>query len=224
VCVIEMLKMKAGAVDSGDIWGSGQTQIPNEATLSQLRDMLGKQGGDLLVSVLRRMSHSKVEARPQEVCEQLKVAPMITAANRFVDPRLQTADQIVQIYRSLEKPVVVKFHRPDQSQVAGGTLLQLHQPAAVPLRSSVNRDMDPPSSGLRTTKTGAETAEDTSKPPVGFGIFDRKRTNCLIIGCRDETYLRIRSVQQENRALLDVHEWWNGLGACNRPIRLSDLA
>ena len=25
VCVIEMLKMKAGAVDSGDIWGSEQT-------------------------------------------------------------------------------------------------------------------------------------------------------------------------------------------------------
>lgn len=25
VCVIEMLKMKAGAVDSGDIWGSERT-------------------------------------------------------------------------------------------------------------------------------------------------------------------------------------------------------
>jgi hypothetical protein len=30
------------------------------------------------------------------------MAPMITAADSFVDPRLQTADQIVRIYRSLE--------------------------------------------------------------------------------------------------------------------------
>ena len=32
----------------------------------------------------------------------LKVAPMISAANSFVDPGMQTADQIVRIYRALE--------------------------------------------------------------------------------------------------------------------------
>ena len=77
VCVIEMLKMKAGPVDSGDIWGSDRTvsevgslstrqayradqQIPDGATFHQLRNVLGRQGGDLLVSVLRKMSRSTV--------------------------------------------------------------------------------------------------------------------------------------------------------------------
>jgi len=64
--------------------------------------VLGKQGGDLLVSVLRQMSRSEVEAKPQEVRGPVKVAPMVSGAERFVDPVLQTADQIVRIYRSLE--------------------------------------------------------------------------------------------------------------------------
>ena len=173
------------------------------------------------------------------------MAPMITAASSFVDPRLQTADQIVRIYRSLEvcpttttgdlfnlstasfqKPVVLKFHRPDSNQDAGGTLLQLHQPEALSLRSGpVNRTTDPLRSGLRETITTAEATANSPKPPVGFGIYDRKGTNSFIIGCRDETYLRIRSVRQENRALLDAREWWNGLNAGpNHPIRLSGLA
>lgn len=44
----------------------------------------------------------KLEARPQQIYEKLKVAPMISAPDHFVDPRLQTADQIVRISRSLE--------------------------------------------------------------------------------------------------------------------------
>ena len=76
VCVIEMLNVKAGAVDSGDIWGCEKMvrttnrlgrkvytlhqKIPDGATFRQLRDALGKQGGDLLVSVLRQMSRFEV--------------------------------------------------------------------------------------------------------------------------------------------------------------------
>ena len=108
--------------------------------------------------------------------------------------------------------MVLEFRKPGQSQEAGGTLLQLHQPAVLPL--PVNRTTDPLSSGLQIT---------TAKPPVGFGTYDRKGTGCLIIGCRDETYLRIRSVKQENRALLDAREWWNGLNAGDHPISMSRL-
>lgn len=227
VCIIEMLKKTDGAIDSGDIWGCEKSQIADETTFGQLRDSLGKQGGDLLASVLRRMSRFELEAKPQEFQEGLKMAPMIAAAKGFVDPRLQTADQIVRIYRALEKPVIVRFYRPDSSQDTGGTLLQLHQPEVLSVRSGpVNRNTDPLPSGQQTTRT-TETAEMTAKtqrPPVGFGIYDRKGTDSLIIGCRDETYLRIRSVKQENRALLNAQAWWNGLNAgTNRPIRVSGL-
>lgn len=117
----------------------------------------------------------------------------------------------------------MKFHRPDEGQDAGGTLLQLHEPAAMVLPGrAVKRTRDPPCSGLETT-TG--TPADAANPPVGFGIYDRNRTGCLIVGCRDETYLRIRSVKQENRALLEAREWWNGVvGAGDRPIKMSKLA
>lgn len=228
VCVIEMLKMGDGAVDSGDIWGCEKTQIPNEFTFSQLRDLLGKQGGRLLVSVLRQMSRSELEPKPQQpfLDGSSKMAPMITAANSFVDPRSQTADQIVRIYRSLEKPVVLKIHKPDPNQDAGGTLLQLHKPEVLFFGSGpADRIIDPLPPGVRTTRATAEMTANIPRPPVGFGIYDRKGTNSFIIGCRDETYLRIRSVKEVNRALLDAREWWNGLNAgSNRPIRVSGLA
>lgn len=44
----------------------------------------------------------QLEARPQAVDGELKVAPMISAANSFIDPRSQTADEIVRICRALE--------------------------------------------------------------------------------------------------------------------------
>ena len=161
---------------------------------------------------------------------------MITAADSFVDPGSQTADQIVRIYRSLEvcqtlryiisvfkpflfqKAVILKFQRPDESQDAGGTLLQLHQPEVLASHEvgAVDRNTDPLRSGPQAT--------EAPRPPVGFGIYDRKGTKDLIVGCRDETYLRIRSVKQENRTLLGVGEWWNGVSAgANRPIRMAGL-
>ena len=123
----------------------------------------------------------------------------------------------------VQKPVFLEFHRPDQNQEAGGTLLQLHQPALLVLGDGpVNRTTDPLSSATQLTR--AETTAKTPDPPVGFGIYDRKGTGCLVIGCRGETYLGIRSIKQENRALLEAREWWNGLNAGDRPIRMSSLA
>ena len=109
----------------------------------------------------------------------------------------------------------------------GETLLQLHEPEVLSLPDGpVDRTMDPPPSGLQTrgTEMTAEMTANTPTPPVGFGIYDRKGTNSLIIGCRGETYLRIRSVKQQNRALLNAREWWNGLNAGANPISLSALA
>ena len=58
----------------------------------------------------------KLEAKPQEAQGGLKVAPMITAGDSFVDPRLQTADQIVRIYRSLEVVLTPTADLRDLSQ------------------------------------------------------------------------------------------------------------
>ena len=137
VCVIEMLKMTAGAVDSGDVWGSEKTvseidlfnssnslgRLANRRR-SHVRQIARHSGGTRRPSPCLRppadvtfkglslwflfliSSHSclslKLEARPQMVPEELKVAPMVTTADRFVDPQFQTADQIARIYRSLE--------------------------------------------------------------------------------------------------------------------------
>lgn len=147
VCVIEMLKMKAGPVDSGDIWGSEKTvsqldslNSPNlQGRLANRRwnhvwPITGHSGETRRPSsslrapadvTLKGLSPSffflflsslifspKLEAEPQQVREELKMAPMISAADSFVDPRLQTADQIVRISRALEVR-----HQPQRSSI-----------------------------------------------------------------------------------------------------------
>jgi hypothetical protein len=102
----------------------------------------------VLSSPLLSLILHKVEAKPQEVHEGLKVAPMITAAASFVDPRLQTADQIVRIYRSLEVsptrtadqpnlPTTLPFletSRPEILQARPGSRCRWNVAAAPPTR------------------------------------------------------------------------------------------
>ena len=102
-------------------------------------------------------------------------------------------------------------------------MLQHHQPEV--LVGAVNRTTDLALLDSQTTRATAAVgmAVNTPKPAVGFGVYDRRGTNGIIIDCRNETYihtqLRIRSVKQESCSRLDAREWWNGLNAgANHPI------
>jgi hypothetical protein len=72
-----MLAREAG-IDAGDIWGQRLIarvqidyknidindvlqQIPRDATFGEMRDMLGRAGGEQLVKVLREMHSGKVD-------------------------------------------------------------------------------------------------------------------------------------------------------------------
>ena len=54
VCVIEMLKKKEG-IDTGAIWGKSQLSSADTVDFGEARDILGKEGGELLVKVMRDM-------------------------------------------------------------------------------------------------------------------------------------------------------------------------
>ena len=84
--------------------GSGETgwrppclRSPTDVTFPGLSPSLVSPAYLVLIS----FPH-KLEAKPQELHEELKMAPMITATDSFVDPGSQTADQIARIYRALE--------------------------------------------------------------------------------------------------------------------------
>jgi methionyl-tRNA formyltransferase len=48
-----------------------------------------------------------------------------------------------------------------------------------------------------------------AKPGAGEVGYDG-RSDGLIIGCSQSTYLRVRKVKQENRKLMAARDWWNG--------------
>jgi methionyl-tRNA formyltransferase len=96
--------------------------MPENATYPTLRDELAREGGDLLVSVLRDMLRGKVCARfppltlggsswcqatshPQASASSAPKAPFITAEDTHVDFASMSADQIFSRFRALSHQV-----------------------------------------------------------------------------------------------------------------------
>ncbi|EPQ52095.1 Formyltransferase [Gloeophyllum trabeum ATCC 11539] len=123
VCVIEMMEKSKG-IDAGEIWGRREMSVPEDATFSSLRDTLARQGGDLLVSVLRDMLSGTAVARPQPLLTSdsgIPRAPMITLEDAIVDFTTMTAQGVKPLTTYLPNSKTLQLHA-----------LSIHPPPQVP--------------------------------------------------------------------------------------------
>ncbi|RPD75435.1 Formyltransferase [Lentinus tigrinus ALCF2SS1-7] len=182
VCVIEMTEWKKG-IDSGAIWASERTLIPQNVTFPALRDTLARTGGQLLVSVMRDMLAGKDTRAAQIDDPNAPRAPLITADHSMVNFETMTASRIAMIYRA------ISHQKPVAAVLNNGRTLQLHNPSVL---------VDQPAD------------LEKALPVEGTGIFyPPERT--LIIRCAEGTYLSVPEVRQQDRHLLKAKEWWNGV-------------
>ena len=123
VSILEMKERRLGA-DVGEVWAQKtmvsivrpllvrsitiSQEVPSGAKFSELRGLLGHEGGDLLVSLLREMMSGKRAAKAQD--ESLATyAPMITHETAKVDFRTWDAQKIERFHRSISHQVCI-FH------------------------------------------------------------------------------------------------------------------
>ncbi|OCH89234.1 Formyltransferase [Obba rivulosa] len=182
VCVIEMMERKKG-IDAGEIWGCSRVPIPEGAMFPALRDTLAREGGNLLVSVLRDMLAGKATSVPQEHDPSASRAPLITADDAEVDFTTMSAEDIVRRHNALS------HQKPVTTYLKTQRTLQLHSPSifTTPLPNS-----------------------DELLPAPGTAVYHHP-ASALLIRCANDTILSVPQVKQQDRSLLQAKQWWNGV-------------
>ncbi|KZT01238.1 Formyltransferase [Laetiporus sulphureus 93-53] len=182
VCVIEMMERKKG-VDAGAIWAQSRMDVPDGATFETMRDILSREGGRLLVSVLRDTLAGKATSTPQLSDPSASRAPAITAEDSAIDFTTMSAEHIVRRYRAIshQKPLIAQLKIKKN--------LQLHSPSIC-------------------AEVSGEIKASLMSP--GLATYD-PRTQSLIIRCADDSFLAVPQVKQQDRSLLKAKEWWNGV-------------
>ncbi|CAL1699743.1 unnamed protein product [Somion occarium] len=195
VCVIEMMERKKG-IDAGSIWGKSQMTIPDDCDFVSLRDSLGREGGKLLVTVLRDMLAGKATAVPQDHNLAAPRAPFVTGQDAVVDFHTMTAQDIVRRCRA------IAHQKPLHAFLQTGRSLQLHGVSM-----------------LDAAALSEHVLSQLMEP--GFATYD-SYSRSLVVRCSDGSILQAKQVKQQDRALLNAREWWNGVSPDLRAIRGSD--
>ncbi|KAH9946879.1 Formyltransferase [Amylocystis lapponica] len=163
--------------------GCRSQPIPDGSMFPALRDTLAREGGELLVSVLRDMLSGKAYPSPQRTDLSAPRAPMIKTEDAILDFATTSAESIVARHRAIshQKPLVAYLKTKKT--------LQLHSPAVC---------TSPPPEALATL------------PSPGLAIYHATSAS-LLIRCASDSILAVPQVKQQDRALLKAKEWWNGV-------------
>jgi len=170
-------------IDAGAIWGRTRVPIPDGAMFPALRDTLAREGGNLLVSVLRDMLLGKATSVPQELDPTAPCAPLITAGDAEVDFVTMSAEDIVRRHNALS------HQKPITTYLKTRRTLQLHSPSVY--------------------TTSVPEAEDLLPAP-GTAMYHPPASS-LLIRCARDTILAVPQVKQQDRSLLQAKQWSNGV-------------
>ncbi|TFK67728.1 Formyltransferase [Pluteus cervinus] len=185
VCVIEMLKRKEGGIDSGSIWGKAGVPMKEGTGFGEARDMLGVEGGRLLVKVMREMIAGTAAAISQERDPAALLAPMINASHWTIHFDQMSAEDIVL------RHLAISHQRPLTTSLSNKKSVQLHSPSI-----------------FRTADTGVPEPLHHLAP--GYAIF-HKPTKAMLVRCAGDSILSVPQVKMEGKSLVPAREWWNGM-------------
>ncbi|KAI9465341.1 formyl transferase [Lactarius psammicola] len=123
VCVIEM--KRRGGIDAGDVLGRVPVAIPSGIAFGPLRDTLSREGGELIVSVLRSMLNGTETRTPQSpLSPTTPHAPFITPADSQPDFAQETAEHVVRRHLALAHHKPLTTYLPSAART-----VQIHEPA-----------------------------------------------------------------------------------------------
>ncbi|PCH35390.1 Formyltransferase [Wolfiporia cocos MD-104 SS10] len=182
VCVIEMMERKKG-IDAGAIWAQRRMEIGEEEMFLTLRDTLAREGGQLLVSVLRDMIDGKAVSVPQPTDPAAPRAPAIQGEDAMLNFEKMSAEEIVRRHRA------ISHQKPLFTYLKTKRTLQIHSP-----------------------RIFTEPLEDDKSilPIPGVAIY-HPPSESLLIRCALDSIIAVPQVKQQDRSLLKAKEWWNGV-------------
>ncbi|KAL9710241.1 Methionyl-tRNA formyltransferase [Leucoagaricus gongylophorus] len=187
VCVIGMLPVRKkgnnGGIDAGDVWEYTRRDVTGNEDFILLREILAKDGGKLLVNVLRDIAQGTAKAIPQPEKIDEPHAPMITQADWTIDFSQLTAEEIVWRHRAIS-----------------------HQ-----RNLTVSIPTNPIKTVQMVTLTASTDPSLSQRLPATPGAACLHQTHGLLIRCRDGTVVEVTKLKQEGKRETGAKDWWNGM-------------
>ncbi|KAI0056221.1 Formyltransferase [Artomyces pyxidatus] len=197
VCIIEMKEWKEG-IDTGDVYGRVTVPIPPGIPFADLRDLLAKKGGALLVSTLRNFLSSSQPpvGVPQSTLLPIHPpAPYITASDALVTFKNTSAEEIVRRHRA------IAHHKPLTALLEPGPAVQLHDPNVF-VGDNVDNDA-------------------TFLPHPGSSAY-HKASRAVLVRCAGGSVLSVQRLKTQNRGLVYARDWWHGMSkAMGGPVNFA---
>ncbi|EKM77371.1 hypothetical protein AGABI1DRAFT_43653 [Agaricus bisporus var. burnettii JB137-S8] len=202
VCIIGMLPVKkkgsSGGIDAGDVWGCSRMvcfllralrrPVPEGIDFSGLRDLLAKEGGRLLVDVLRGMIGGTAKAYSQPIETDAPHAPMIKQADWTINFSQLNAEQIIWRHRAISHQVIP---------------IKRHLTAVLPCNP------------IRTVQlTVLSIISDPYRilmPSMVPGVARFHEIHGLLIRCKDGGLLQVTRLKREGKREMNAKDWWNGI-------------
>ncbi|GAA5986772.1 hypothetical protein JCM11641_004785 [Rhodosporidiobolus odoratus] len=190
---VSVQELSRGKFDQGRILGQKQVSVQPNRDFRQLEPLLAREGGDLLVSVLRDLAAHQANAHPQD-SSLATLAPKITKATTRARWSEKPATELARFTRAFG-------HQHD--------LWSTQLLPAIPSRTVPTK---PQSIQLRTSPTLVPLSRILTYSDPGTAELDRATGN-VVVRCRDaEAGLVIAEVKREGGKWVKAREWYNSLG------------
>ncbi|GAA5907844.1 methionyl-tRNA formyltransferase [Sporobolomyces salmoneus] len=196
---VTVQELSRGKFDRGRILGQERVHVPEGADFLTLEPILARNGGQLLVKILRDLSSYQTNAKPQDPSLATS-APKLTKQTARIDWEKMTAMQITRLQRGVG-----------------------HQ---YPLWTTIPSTTDAPTQlQLLLSPTPATLSlSDFSSPPPPGSLFFNPRDKAIYIATLSSTTkdgpvenegkveaVKVEKVKKEGGKWIDSKEWWNGI-------------
>ena len=185
---VTIMRMEAG-LDTGPILMQRAVGIGLQDTSATLHDELAREGGDLLVAALERLSAGALQSVPQDG-GRATYAQKLTKSESALDFRESARALHARIRGLTPWPgAVMKLCRPGQEDI----LVQM-EPGIFPAPA-----------GLKECAAGLVSSASAARPGSVLGVYE----NALLLSCGDGTYA-ISSLRPAGKKTMDGRAFFNG--------------
>lgn len=173
-----------------------------------MRDILGREGGQLLVKLLRDIVNKKESPpKPQRIDggSTIRPAPMIYLEDAQFDPQKLTAEQAHRRWRA------IGHQRPTS------TFVEVSSPAGTTKRAVQLHDLQ------MCPQESADAVHQ--RLPLDSGsvicMTNPQDTMALFIRCSDGSVLCVGKIKPEGKPVLHAQAFWNGVQGKNKAVRFT---
>ncbi|ORY92820.1 formyl transferase [Leucosporidium creatinivorum] len=197
---VSVQELSRGKFDQGRLLGQKEVDIPPHSTFGSLEPLLAKEGGALLVEVLRNFEEVQAKARPQDSA-LATLAPKLTKDSARIAWLSKSAHELINMQRGFS-------HQVPLWTTLGGSSDVPTSSAASDIHLQIQL-FDP------TASTAPTITFSSAEAPGTVALDSRSRRLYVHCGSGAEVAI-IDKIKAPSGKWVSGRDWWNGAGKSAR--------